>query len=304
MHDGDVFGYACIILGITFPVLFSISYMSVYFQTRGNFFYSIVVLLAEKFFIAIAIVISALFFAQTLWLVLLHFIFYCAINAVAYFWFTKHVKTLGKARDTGIEKFSFTNTASLIIPKVLGNLDKLILGYFLGAPILAIYAIGLLIFDTFDGLLNLMQNVITKKMAKMPSINILKKYFSFVPFSFFVGMSLIGMLACYIGIPILYGEAYAESVYVGQLLCITLPFLMLWKLTTNWMGVNNKHKDYMLFTNCYYICNVIFVFISLYLYTSVLALVIAKIVLGVCFFGFSIYYLSSGEKSKSKYSVV
>jgi O-antigen/teichoic acid export membrane protein len=121
-----------------------------------------------------------------------------------------------------------------VIGIIASQIDKIIVGFFIGPAELAIYSIGLSLSRRIYDFLKSFLSIYTPRISKFNTLNYSKYLQIFVIFSL---VGLLSYLLMPLVIRILYTTKYDAAILVGQLSIIFLPFFAL----------NSFYKNHILF---------------------------------------------------------
>lgn len=288
--DNLVFSKVFILVALLFPAHASFNITFFYYYAKKNFrlpnLFQILIRL-----LTVSSIILVLFFLQDIWMIML---IYMILNSVPYilifWWFIKKEKFVGEA-DQGIIKYGRQLTAINIIPVVLNNVDIFLLTSFLGIEAVAVYVIATKIPNFIKGFLKGLESLFFPKLVGLDSRSFINKFKNINIYIFLA----IGIGAAILILPfvmtLLFGDSYRESILLAQVYTLMLAPFFLFHLFSNWFKANKKTRHYFYITNFLYIGSALLVVLALWLFGSLLAVVIARVIAFVLVSAFGFYLL-------------
>lgn len=142
-------------------------------------------------------------------------------------------------KDINAISYGYFITKISIINIILEHFDKILIGYFIGIPELAIYSIGINIAKSLKiGIKNFLC-IISPKIAKYNTFKL--KYY--IP-TFIISCIGTGVIYGFLPIliTILFGEKYIDSIFLSQIAIIFIPFYIITILVKNHFIFNLRDK--------------------------------------------------------------
>jgi len=280
LREDSYLGIAFAITAIFFPFLFWNSYLNSFFLGKADFARANSYVILERVTFT-ALVCAVLFFTSNIAIVILTYCLAIALTAIACFVHFKRTYSLKEGIDKQADRYGKHITVINIIPRALGQVDKLLIPAFLGIEALAIYSIAITIPDAIEGFMSQMHAVSFKKLVSLKRKQILPKLLRWWVIGFFVLMMAAIILLLPFVINLLYGSDYNSSMRLAQWYALMLPTIFMWKLNNNWLVAHKKTKKYFYFFDGYYLINAITIAGTLLLVPSLQNVIFARV--GVSF---------------------
>lgn len=296
---GDLpFAIAFIIVAITFPFLFFDSLFNSFFAAKGDFARANYYLIIERILSVVVVCIALFIKPEFITVIFLYYVSLLLINIYNYYKFKR--RKFKNLIDKEANKRGFELTLINIIPKLLGQADRLLVSALLGVEALSIYIIAIIIPDTIDGFMSLMHTVAFKKFVNLPEKQIIPKLSKPWVILFFAAIVAATVIGIPFAINLLYGKEYLQSIYLGRLYAIILPIGFVWKTFSNWLLAQKRTKGYFYFTNGFYIVNALIFAIMLWFSRTLEAAIFARIIAATIFAILSFVYIKLDIKNKKR----
>ena len=301
--------FSLIIAAITFPRLFGTALVNSFYIGKGDFKKSNEWLIKEKIITTLSVsfvIFFTMYFVSTeqMRFVLVIAAYYCSSFLVnIYSLIIFRMKVLIKNVDDTALHYGLQVTSLHIIPKITSQIDKLLIPAFLGVEALAVYIIALLILDTLKSFLSMMQIVAFNKLVDLPKESLITKLKQWKIVGIFAFFILIGVIGLPFIIPLLYGEAYQESVFLGQIYIFALPFTFIIDTLSSWFLSQKKTKEYFWLANGYYVLNGLAIGVALLLSSTLISIIVARLSVMVFCTMVSCVYLSRETSTRTQNQV-
>jgi O-antigen/teichoic acid export membrane protein len=196
----------------------------------------------------IPLMLVIVFFKDMMSIVLATLIFTC-LGFFIFYWAIKKkfAKDMERSRkDRHLAKYAWHLTFMQVIPLAAGNLDKIILPFFLGFKELAIYVVAVSIPQLNKFIISPIAPIILPKLSAHKNI---KKLYSFLmrKLPIFAGVSVLinvaGILVTPLAIRLLFTGAYSESVFYAQLSFLAFFFIIPENIFYNFLVAKKKTKS-------------------------------------------------------------
>ncbi|MFH1559067.1 MAG: oligosaccharide flippase family protein [Patescibacteria group bacterium] len=227
---------ALLLTSVFFPLLYTFRFWESFLHGKGAFkkaaqfsaFFSLSIN-------ALLITMAFCFKNKLLPIVLAYLLAHTLLNLIL----TKKSQSLKKnnKQDKESIKYGYFLTKLNILGNIANNIDKLLVGTFLSPAQLAVYSVGTLFTRQVQGVSkNIMGITIPKyiKHKKLPRSIYLKIFAASVVFT------VLLLVAFHYGIPLLFKEKYADSIFLSKISIIFFPFFVLSSLYRNQFLFTNK----------------------------------------------------------------
>ncbi|MBU0707853.1 oligosaccharide flippase family protein [Patescibacteria group bacterium] len=223
INNNTGLGSGFMVSSIFFPFLYAPKMWDSLFQGKSYFKLSTIYASIQSLVHTLAMITVIYLFSDSLIAIVLVFFFISLLfNAVFYL---KSVKYINNQReDSQAISYGYFLTKIRILATIAAEIDKVVIGIFLGPASLAIYAIGVtLAYKFFEFTKNLLV-IASPKIARTNTVSN-KKYLQLFFFFLFVAMILFFILPTIV--TVLYSDKYKESILLSQLVILFLPFYVL-----------------------------------------------------------------------------
>jgi len=240
---GSLIGGYFLLAAVFFPFLQMYQLLIYYYQGkknfRGMFFYNTILNL-----IFVAGVVLALFMKLNLWVIIsIYLVLFSIIPLFYYLKLKKGVKS--KKKDPDMVNYGKSVTFMKALKLALENLDKIIVTYFLGFAMAAVYAVALSIPGSLRGILNLANPLFFSKAASGDEKDILVKIKSRVWLLFLLPVFVI-ILFWFLNpilIPFFFSENYNDAIIFSQYMLISLIFVLFVTMVNTVIFAKKKKKE-------------------------------------------------------------
>lgn len=284
------FGLAFLIAAISFPFLFWTAVINSFFAGKGDFLHANAYLVIERIVMTIAVVVALFIKPDFLIVIIVYYLARIVVNIFSMVEFKKDFSLKG-GEDKDALSYGLNLTWINLIPKGLMQIDRIVIPAILGVEALAVYVIAIIIPETIENFINMMQTVAFKKLVHLPKKEILPKlrrWWLILFFIFIVGATIIGIP---FAINLLYGDQYSQSIFLAQLFALIIPLNFVWRMFSTWMLSQKKTKGYFYLNNGFYLTNTV-ALIAVLLFTRTLEGAIAsRLAVAFLFFVISLIYL-------------
>ena len=231
-----------IFLSIIFPFFYSFEFNS-YFIGKEKF-----KLLAKYSIIKLSVysgsVLIALFLFKNLFWILFAHIF--SISLICFLVSYKQIKKVkGEKQDKDVIPYGKKLTLINIIPLVSGQIDKIMLPYFLGLEGLAIYSVALLVPEGIKNSLKSFIGIAFPRLTKVETktgLKLIRKNL-FPVLVILISYIILGWFLLPYFIKYLIGGIYLESISYAQILLLYIPFALFSLLFCNFLLAKKKNKQ-------------------------------------------------------------
>lgn len=178
---------------------------------------------------AMFIILSLLLFNNNLIMLMISYAF--SLGILNYIATKKTLKYITNQNiDNNAISYGYYMTKISMVNIILEHFDKILIGYFIGIPELAVYSIGINIAKRLKTGIKNFLCIVSPKIAKY---NTFKRLY-YIPV--FI-LSCVGTFIIYISLPsvitILFGDKYIDSIFLSQLAIIFIPFYIITILVKN-----------------------------------------------------------------------
>lgn len=241
-NQNYVIGFGLAAFGITVPLFYGLVTWSNYYLAKENFRLFARYSIYQSLFYAAFFFIFVILFPNNVPLLLIGY--GLSIGIPNLFAFVKSIKSIANDRiaDDTVQYGKFLTKIG-ILQTIVGNLDKLIIGYFFGPAELALYAVGINFARKAFEVVKEFLNISSPKISTTNTASF-NRYVRI--FGLFAIIGLVASLMLPIIISLLYSETYSASAIYAQAYIIFLPFFVINILYKNHVILFLKHKDVLL----------------------------------------------------------
>lgn len=226
--NNPIIGLALFIASIFFPLIYAPNNWIALLQGKKRFDifakYSII-----QSIIRTSAILFAIFSGPTnLIIIFLSFLVSGAVTNVLFFFKSKHYIE-NNEEENGWKKSGYKLTFNDFVDLSYDNLDKILIGIFLGPVELAVYAIAVSIVSALKGSLIQIITVISPSvyaMEKKTLKSILKKTLPSIILLNIIFMLIVILVLPFI-INLLYSQKYDDSIFIAQVYSITIPLAII-----------------------------------------------------------------------------
>ncbi len=223
INNNTGLGIGFMISSAFFPFLYAPKMWDSFFQGKSYFKLSTIYASIQSTIHALAMIGVVYWFSDSLVAIILVFLSISALfNIVFYFKSIKHIKN--QKEDSQAISYGYFLTKIRILGTVAGEIDKVVIGIFLGPASLAIYAIGVTLAYKFFEFVKSILVIASPKISRSNTVS-KKKYLKL--FLFFLLASVVLYFILPFIVTLLYSEKYQESVILSQIVIMFLPFFVM-----------------------------------------------------------------------------
>lgn len=221
-YHAVVLGIAFMITAIFFPFFYAPNTWDSFLQGKSKFqiafrYASTQAILNALFTIGIILLSRG----KLLFIILGYLISYTFFNVLFYF---KSLRYIENDEKGDAIHYGWFLTKINVLSLVADNLDKVIVGIFLGPQALAVYFLGITVVKMIFDLSKTVTSVLLPKISKQNTA-ILRHYA--VVFFMLMPLSVLAYFLMPIVVPILFSETYRNSITIAQIPILFLPFVFI-----------------------------------------------------------------------------
>lgn len=275
--------YSSLVASLFFPTYSCFNIIFSYYFAKREFRLPSICQSLISIFSSIAI-IFAVYFLKTPPFIIFAYFFATSILYLAIYFIFRRREIINQSIDSTVPAYGFKLTLTSFIPTLADSLERLILTYFLGVKALATYLIAVKITDNIKGFLDA-NTIYFPKIINMPARVFLSKLKNLWIFIVLGAITISVIAATPFAIRLFFGPKYVDAIFVGQIYSLIVIPIMFKKMIENWLLAQKQPKIYFWLTNTFSLAMIVAIFIGLLLSRTILAFVIAKILV-ISFFAF------------------
>lgn len=229
-------GWAFVIAAPLFPLTYGFA-NSAYFTGKKRFRDGGVLLVVQRGFMVFLVGVTLMVTHNVVLVIFAYLLAQAIVNISVYQRIRRSLpyrEPRGDTHSQGSSQRDFIRygqhlTAMRIISTVAGQLDKLLLAYFLGFQHVAIYAIATTIPEAAKGIFKQISSLVLPRLAGTPKDKVYYKIRTKVLHLFLLGIFSAAVLWIILPhlIPLVYTSKYAGAVFPAQILALSLLFVPL-----------------------------------------------------------------------------
>ncbi len=289
--NNQIIGLSLFITTIFFPLLYAPNNWISLLQGKKRFDifakYSIIQIIIKTSLIIITILSEP----TNLLLIFISFLIGgAATNILFYYKSKKYVKN--DSNEDGWEKSGFKLTLNDFVLLSYDNVDKILIGIFLGPTELAVYVIAVSVVTAIKGSLIQIIKVIFPSIFAMTKIELRKILKNTLPILAILNTSfiLLIILALPFLMNLLYSQRYADSIFYAQIYSIIIPLTVLTVILTTAL-ISLKEENIILISRILGFVLLITLYIILIPNLGIIGAILTSLVYYICLCIFLYYYL-------------
>ena len=196
---------------------------------------------AKSILVSIATILALLFFRDNVFLIILTYLVF-TVGVNVFLSRKVSLERKGSSVDEEMVPYAKYLTKLNIFSSVVANLDKLVVGMYVGVAELAVYTIALEIALNFKELTKTLYKVVFPKFSNLQDVSRFLRW-KFILKVFLLSCFAAALIILLIGpiMSMIFGGKYAESITLARLLLLAFPF---WIINSFLMPIveNKKHK--------------------------------------------------------------
>lgn len=234
-------GIALMVAAIFFPFIYAPNTWDSFLQGKSRFDVSAKYSSIQVIINTIATIMVLLFSRDSLVAIVTWYLLsYTFFNGYYYWRSLRYVEN--EKMDEGTVKYGWFLTKINILGMISGNLDKLLVGLFMGPPSLAVYSIGILFTKQIQNLSKGFLWMSVPKQIRQGNIS-RENYVRIFSVSMF--LTVVFIISFQFVIPLLFTDKYAESISLAILSILFYPVFVISVLYRN-QSIFNKKESILL----------------------------------------------------------